>query len=99
MLDPDEVADFEAWKAHKLTSHVDLSVAAYNLEMEAQALAWEAGVRAMANALPIRKSPTEVIEENPYRKPGMRGERRGSTARLPGTSSFNPPIPDEEEQD
>lgn len=68
MLDPDSVAEYEAWKLDKMTGSVDLSVRAFNAEMEALALAWEAGWRTGREG----KLP---ITENPNRKPGMRGER------------------------
>ncbi len=69
MIDPDEFADYEAWREHKLTTSTDLSVQAYNTEMEAAALAYEAGWR--------DRDAGKSIEDSPYRKPGMRGERRG----------------------
>ena len=67
MLDEDEVAAFDEWKADKITHSQDLSVSAYNREMESVALAWEAGHRAAANGV--------KFEDNHNRKPGMRGER------------------------
>lgn len=77
MIDPDEFADYEAWREHKLTTSTDLSVQAYNAEMEAAALAYEAGARAAFAGMVARRSEEDVIRENPYRKPGTRGERRG----------------------
>jgi len=81
MLDPDEVADYEAWKLAKLNSSQDLSVRAYNMEMEANALSWEEGWRAHANG--------ESFDSNRFRKPGMRGERRAATdlPASPGTTT------------
>ena len=74
MLDPEEVAGYEAWKEHKLTSHTDLSVSAYNIEQESAALAYEAGVRAAV--FPSDKEKiNSLIAANPYRGPGMMGER------------------------
>jgi len=72
MLDPDEMAVYEAWKAHKLTMSVDLSVSAFNVEQEAPALAYEAGVRAAYNRSDREKLDT-LIEKNPYRGKGMMG--------------------------
>jgi hypothetical protein len=72
MLDAEEVADYEAWKERKLTGSTDLSVGAYNAEMEGPALAWEAGWRAHE----LDGSP-ESYARNPYRAKGMTGERPG----------------------
>lgn len=81
MLDPDEVADFETWKQAKLNGIHDLSVSAYNTEMEALALAWEAGAK---TAHEFRDADiTSILAKNPHRKPGMKGERR-ATARVSG---------------
>lgn len=70
MLDADEVAEYEAWKLAKMNGAVDLSVRAYNLEMEANALSWEEGWRAHANG--------ESFDSCRFRKPGMRGERHAN---------------------
>lgn len=69
------MAAYEAWKEHKLTSETDLSVAAYNLEMEAQALAWDEGWR-------TGQHPEDGIETNPYRGPGMRAARVSGNKRI-----------------
>ena len=68
MLDPDSVAEYEAWKMHKITGQLDLSVSAFNAEMEGLALAWEDGWR-------VGREGKKPITENPQRQPGMRGER------------------------
>lgn len=91
MLDPDEQAEYEAWRMHKLTTHPDLSVAAYNTEMAAVAVAWEEGARASHK---VSDDIDSLLERNPYRKPGMRGARRAD-ARLSGTSSI-PRDPEDE---
>jgi hypothetical protein len=98
MLDPDEFADYEAWKENKLTSQTDLSVRAYNAEMESLALAWEAGVRESINVSDIQKI-NSTLDRNPYRGKGMRGERRGSDAELPRVSRNTPPIEEDPEED
>jgi hypothetical protein len=49
VLDPAELAAYEAWKLAKLSGSVDLSVSAYNREVDTAALAWEEGWRAHAN--------------------------------------------------
>ena len=67
MLDREEQAAYEAWKARKLEGQIDLSVETYNVEMETPALAWEAGWDARA---------TTPRENNPYRAKGMNGERK-----------------------
>lgn len=69
MLDPDEMAAYEAWREHKLTMSTDLSVSTYNVEQEGPALAWEAGWDAAQGAHPKSR------EENPYRARGMVAER------------------------
>lgn len=78
MLDPAEVADYEAWKERRLVGQTDLSVAAYNMELEAHALAFEDGVRAAINPAETQKI-LEILEQNPYRKPGMNGYRGASS--------------------
>lgn len=72
MLDPDEMAAYEAWKQHKLTSSVDLSVSAFNLEMEGPALAYEAGLRAALGRGP-GETLDDLIAASPYRRKGMTG--------------------------
>lgn len=67
MLDIDEMAAYEAWKEHKITTSTDISVGAFNLESEAVALAWEAGWDAAQGAHP------KARESNPYRQKGMSG--------------------------
>jgi len=98
MLDPDEFAEYEAWREHKLTSQTDLSVRAYNAEMESLALAWESGAMAFAGR-GAGESLDDVIRTNPYRGKGMRGERRGSDAELPRVSRNTPPIEEDPEED
>lgn len=78
MLDPDEMQHYEAWKMQRLTGVVDLSVNAYNLEQEALALAYEAGVRDGINTaanggrhMSEIDAVSETISNSPYRKPGM----------------------------
>lgn len=73
MLDIDEAASYEAWKVDKLTTATDLSIRAYNAEMGALAAAWEEGVR---RAEPDPARVAELLEKNPYRAAGMRGESR-----------------------
>ena len=74
MLDPELFAEFEAWRGAKVLGQHDLSVAAFNAEMETQALAYEAGVKDALGRGP-GVTMQEVLDDNPYRKPGMRGER------------------------
>jgi len=74
MLDADDVADYEAWKQHKLTTSVDLSVGAYNVEQEAAALAYEAGIRAAVPATDANRIEI-LFEANPYRSKGSTGYR------------------------
>lgn len=69
MLDPDEMAAYEAWKAHKLTTSTDLSASAFNTEQEGPALAWEAGWDDAQGAYPKARA------DNPYRGSGMSGAR------------------------
>ena len=91
VLDPDEVADYEAWKARRLEGSIDLSPHAYNTEMEANAISWEEGVRAMANYVTIEKPDArlntidvaEVMRTNPFRAKGMRGYRGEPDADVP----------------
>ena len=79
MLDIEEVAAYEAWKEHKLTSSVDLSVSAFNLESEAVAVAYELGVAALYKRCKASKSVASgedvaaVVRANPYRQKGMTG--------------------------
>lgn len=68
MLDIDEMAAYEAWKEHKITTSTDISVGAFNLESEAVALAWEAGWRAHE-----KSGSPESYAANPYRQKGMSG--------------------------
>ncbi len=75
MIDPDLFAEYEAWKGAKLLGQTDFSVAAFNAEMEGLALAYEQGVKDAFQAATIRQSAEEVVANNPYRKPGMRGEK------------------------
>lgn len=92
MLDPDEMAAYEAWKQHKLTGISDLSVSAFNTEQEATALAWAAGVKALhARIMPTndlhRAGLDQLLEhllaDNPYRKPGMTGYTKHPTRTIP----------------
>ena len=71
MLDPEEMAQFEEWKEAKLTGSTDLSVFAFNKEMEALALAFDAGVRASISSSDQQKIRS-VMDANPYRGAGMR---------------------------
>lgn len=75
MLDPDEVANFEAWRETKLLGSVDLSVHAYNVEQEGAALAYEAGVRDAVRKTAEGFSVNAIIAASPYRGRGMAGER------------------------
>lgn len=82
MLDPDEVAHYEEWKGIKLAGSTDLSITAYNTEMEALALAWDNGaVKAIDEAVgpadaQKRSSLRDLLKaQNPHRKPGMKGAR------------------------
>lgn len=75
MLDPDEMAAYEVWKQHKLTSVTDLSAHAFNLEQEAPALAWEAGVKAALGRAGTAETIDDLLSSNPYRAPGMNGAR------------------------
>lgn len=70
MLDPDEVANYEAWKERKLTSSTDLSVHAYNVEQEGLALAYDAGVDDGFKGQVALKSAKDVKAASPYRRKG-----------------------------
>ena len=77
MIDPDEMAAYEEWKAKKLNGHTDLSVAAFNAEMESQALAWEAGAKKAMKGREISTAELrEILDQNPHRAEGMRGYRK-----------------------
>lgn len=77
MIDQDEMDAYEEWKASKLAGHVDISVAAWNREQEALALAWEDGARkAMAFVGANLADLRELLDQNPHRKPGMTGFRK-----------------------
>jgi hypothetical protein len=95
MLDPEEMADYEAWKQHKVTSQLDVSASAYNLEVESTALAYETGVKDAFAAVAVDINLPEVIAANPYRQPGMRGYRKvnGATTRVSGATAAFPTIP------
>jgi len=69
MLDKAEVEAFELWKELRLTTSTDLSIDAYNAEMEGLALAWEAGAKAASG-------PDRLPPPNPYRGRGTTGEIR-----------------------
>lgn len=69
MLDPAEVAAYEAWKLHKLTAQTDLTITAYNAEMTALAAAWDSGVVASVS----QEFAAKILPQNPYRRPGMTG--------------------------
>ena len=82
MIDPDEMTAFEDWKAKKLMGQVDLSISAFNLEQESQALAYEAGVKDVFSELGedgAAKAGIATLDEflttSPYRKPGMKGQK------------------------
>ena len=83
VLDPDEVADYEAWKARRLEGSIDLSPHAYNTEMEANAISWEEGVRAAFAGIVIRQNREDVLRTNPFRAKGMRGYRGEPDADVP----------------
>ena len=85
MLDPDEMAAYEAWKEHKLISSVDISVSAFNLEAESTAVAFEAGVDALSKQSKGGASEDDVATVkavNPYRQKGMTGYRPPETKRV-----------------
>jgi hypothetical protein len=79
VIDPEEQAAFEAWKIAKLRAAIDVSVTAYNTEMQALAIAWETGAKQTMAALhkfgiEITDAMQEaILAENPQRKPGMTG--------------------------
>lgn len=90
MLDPEQQADFEEWRGRKILGQVDISPAAYNSEMEGLAVAWEEGVKRLADYGTVERDwplasidLNEVIATNPYRRPGMRGERPSTDAPVP----------------
>lgn len=83
MLDPDELAAFEAWKLAKLAGQVDLTVASFNAEMGALARAYDEGIDAMENS---RESASSLKARSPYRRPGMRGHAPHA-AQLPSTAT------------
>lgn len=68
MLDHQEQKHYESWKESKLNRELDLSYTAYNLELEAPALAWDAGWRA--------KESGRTLESNEYRAKGMDGYKK-----------------------
>lgn len=77
MIDPDEMAAYEEWKARRLSSRMDLSAAAFNADMESQALAWEAGAKkALRGRNVTTEELREILELNPHRAEGMRGFRK-----------------------
>jgi hypothetical protein len=76
MLDPEEATSYEVWKQSKLVDSIDLSVAAYNREMEAAALAWEEGVRYGVDPDNAPMTKMGIRANNPYRGNGMRAEVR-----------------------
>lgn len=71
MLDPDEVAEYEAWKMAKLHGAQDLSAHAFNTEMEANALSWEEGWKA--------RDAGEPYDSCRFRKPGAPGAKPNAT--------------------
>jgi hypothetical protein len=75
MLNPDAVAEYEAWREHKLVTSQDLSIHAFNAEMVANAAAWDEGVRAAVGPGDSQKV-NSLLDGNPYRQPGMRAELR-----------------------
>lgn len=76
MLDPDEVAAYEQWKHDKLVSETDISIRAYNIEMEGHALAFDSGVDAAFAGMIVKENAEQVKAKSPYRAKGMKGERR-----------------------
>lgn len=82
MLDATELSAYEEWKEKKLLGQVDLSVQAFNAEMEGQAVAYERGVhdtvKETVNPEDFEKRngvTSKLFGDNPYRRPGMLGER------------------------
>lgn len=91
MLDPDEVAAYEAWKHEKLLGTVDLSVRAYNAEMVGHAAAYERAIKDAMEVLPpisdISEKLSALSAKNPYRARGMRGAAPSiSTTRITSES-------------
>ena len=70
MLDPDEVAAYEAWKMNKIAGVYDLTITSFNAEMTALAGAWDDGVRVSINPVD-HQALTSILSRNPYRQPGM----------------------------
>lgn len=90
VLDPDEMAVYEEWRANKLASSVDLSVHAFNVEQEGAALAYEAGVSALYkrsrdSAHSVSENDVDVvIRDNPYRAKGTMGHAAPKQKRVTG---------------
>jgi hypothetical protein len=78
LLDAQDMADYEAWKLRKIEGSIDLSITAYNLEMSANALAWDEGARA---AHKTHDDIDSILALNPFRQKGMRAY--SASAELP----------------
>jgi hypothetical protein len=85
VIDPSELAEYEAWKLRKIEGQLDLTITAFNAEMESQALAWEEGAKSLL-LHEVNSSDQEKIMSlmrwiegnNPFRAKGMRGYREPS---------------------
>lgn len=80
LLDAQDMADYEAWKLRKIEGSIDLSITAYNLEMSANALAWDEGARA-AHKVKDWDDIDSILATNPFRQKGMRAY--SASAELP----------------
>lgn len=89
MLDPIEIAEYEAWKQSKLVGQIDLSVQAYNLEQEANALAWDEGW--------LARDAGSGFDANRFRKPGMTGHKPPSRRPAPAPLPVLGPLNEEDE--
>lgn len=84
MLDREEAISYEAWKLHRLTTHPDLSIEAYNTEMGALAAAWDEAIAHLVAAGAINSEAASLAEAaNPHRQVGMRGHTPHAGSHLP----------------
>ena len=98
MLDEREVERYNEWKAKKLLGQQDLSVDAYNLELEATALAYDRGVRTMGRGMRTAEVQAE-LDANPFRVPGGIAEPPAVTTPRKIAAPVEPIDPEEAEMD
>ena len=90
MLDPVEIAEYEAWKQRKLVGQIDLSVQAFNLEQEAGAFAWEEGW--------LARDAGQEFSSCRFRKPGEPGHKPPSRRPTPAPIPVLEPLSEEDEE-